>query len=796
MLLYYTKLAWRNLSSKKFFSLLNIFGLAIGFAACMAVFLFVKDEKSYDRQNKNADRIYRIISNRVNDDGTQTWLPVTPPALSIEILHQLPEAEQAVRLFPPSSAWGSRFYVRTGDKKFYEENIYRADNSIFDVFTIPFVMGSPATALNEANSIVLTTTMAKKYFGNENPIGKIINVDDWEPYTVTAVISDFPETVHFKIDMIISLQSLDRGDRLSSLWGWSSFYTYVRLKSGTSQVLFDKKIAALFRANNPDNKNEVRSQLLTSIHLHSNLTGELKPNSDPLYSYIFAAVSLLILLSAGINYINLSTAMAAVRAKEIAMRKIAGAGIGNLLWQFLTEALLSALVAALLALIMVWLFLPVLNSVTGKQIYISQHLYIISYTILFSLLTGLLAGVYPALQLCFYKPVDSLKAVNPGGRSNSLLRKLLVILQFSISAVMITGMVIVNQQLNYMQREKQGLDKSHVMIVNDIGYLDRSEAGLLKKQWMKISGVEKVAAADGVPGGYNWTRDVRSKDVQNKQIINFLSIDDDFIAAFGMQIIEGRNFSSRYAADTADKVILNETAVKKLNIAAPVPGHQIVWSQNAQTGEIKYATICGVVKDFHFSSMKDTIRPFALVRRNDRQWVYAIRLSTGNIHNTVAAIKKTWNENIHNRPFQYTFLDETYAKLYASETNFKTIYTCISFVSVLIACMGLFGVSLFVTRQRIKEISIRKILGASPANIALLLSNDFLRLIMIASFIALPVAWWWASAWLQRYAYHTSIGWKAFALADLVVVFAALLTVGFHAARAAITNPARNLRIE
>ena len=796
MFLYYIKLAWRNLVRNKFFSLVNIAGLSMGIAACILVYLFIADEKSYDRQNKNADRIYRVITSNVSDDGSQRWLPVSPPAMAIAIMNQLPEAEQAVRLFPPSSAWGARFYVRTGDKKFYEENIYRADSSFFDVFTVPFAMGSPGSALKDANAIVLTESIAKKYFGNENPVGKILEVDDWPPYTVSAVIKDFPFTVHFKIDILISLKSLDQGGRLSNNWGWTSFYTYVKLKPGASRQAFDKKIAGILKEHIPGNKSEASSQPLTSIHLHSNLTGELTPNSDEMYSYVFAIVGLLILLSACINYVNLSTARAASRSKEIGMRKIAGAGMTKLLLQFITEAILSSVLAALLSLLISRLSLPVINTITGRQLNLLQHPYIFPGALLFAIVTGLVAGFYPALHLSLYKPLNALKNEQSATNAPGGLRKLLVIVQFTVSAVLLSGMMIVNQQLTYMQQEKLGLDKEHLIIVNDIGYLDGSTASMIKDEWMKITGVEKVAASDGVPGGYNWNRDVRNKDQHNKQSINFLSIDDDFIQAFNMQIKEGRNFSSKYIADTADKVILNETAIRELNIPSPAIGQQIVWNKNPQTGEINYATICGVVKDFHFTSMKDAIKPFAFVRRNNRRWLYAIKLNGDNITNSIAAIKRAWDKNIHNRPFQFTFLDETYAKLYAAEMNFKKIFTCISVVAIIIACMGLLGLSMFVTRQRTKEISIRKVLGASVQNIILLLSKDFIRLIIIASLIACPLVWWAAAAWLRGYAYHISIGLEAFVLADSIVLLAALLTIGFHAVKAAVTNPANNLRVE
>ncbi|MEP6724830.1 MAG: ABC transporter permease [Bacteroidota bacterium] len=799
MIVYYFKSAWRNLTANKLFSIISISGLAIGIASCIVVCLFIKDEYSYDRQYKDADRIYRVVTNVVNDDGSKTASPTLPPALAIAMQKQLPEVENVVRLFPPASAWGSRFYVRYGDKKFVEENLYRADSSIFNVFSFSFVQGDPQTAFKDVNSIVLTASAAKKYFGNNNPLGRILEIDDWSPQRVTAVIKDLPDNVHFKMDMLISLKSLDGNNRLSSMWGWNSFYTYFKVRPGTSMNLFDKKLKTIFRNNASKSKDDVYSQSLVSIHLYSDFTDELRPNSHAMYSYIFGIISFFILISACINYINLSTARAAIRAKEIGVRKITGAGKSSLVAQFLMESVLSSFIAAVFSLFLAGLFLPVINNITGKHITIlGQDTYYITIpgTFLLALIIGMLAGIYPALYLSSVQPAKVLKKNNVNSGQSLNLRKVLMVTQFSISIVLIIGIIIVRQQVRYIQNAKLGLNKEQVIIVNDIGFLNSNEKIILKDELIKLKGVKIISAADGVPGGYNWNRNLRYKAAQNNQAVNFLSVDDSFIPAFSMEIKEGRNFSSLYPADTANAVLLNETAVKKLGIPEPVVGQQVVWNQNEKTGAIIYATVCGIVKDFHFSSMKNEIKPFALVKRNNRQWVYAIKLAGENMNETLTSIKNTWNKNINSRPFQYSFLSETYAKLYAADMNFKIIFSYISFIAILIACLGLFGLSLFVTKQRTKEIGIRKVLGASVVNILSLLSKDFVQLILIASLISFPLAWWLSAAWLRGYAYQADISWRVFVSGDLLVLCAALVTISFHTAKAAMDNPVESLRSE
>jgi putative ABC transport system permease protein len=791
MLRNFLKIAVRNLLRYKFFSFINIFGLSIGIACCTVIFLFVEDELSYDRQHENADRIYRVVKDFVNDDGSSLPDATTPPALAPALQREIPEIQNVVRLFP---GWGAKYYVKYGEKKFLEENVVRADSSIFDVFTLPFVQGNSRTAFSQLKSVVINESTAKKYFGNDNPIGKSIELDPMGPHAVTAVIKDLPRTSHFKFDFLVLTRTL-RGN-IDADWGFYNFYTYIKLKPKVSIATVEPKIKALFKKYNADNKNIFYTQALTDIHLHSNLKWELEPNSDSTYIYIFITIGLFIIVIACINYVNLSTARASLRAKEIGVRKVSGAAKGVLIRQFLMESVLVALLATLVAVSLTQLVLPAINSITHKELSLFSPVNYIVFALLILVagVIGVIAGLYPAMYLSSFEPAKVLKGVKLSSKSNFNLRKVLVVVQFTISITLIIGTLIVNRQVEYVQSAKLGFDKEQVMMIPDVGYSNRSEIRVLKNSLLQLPGVKKVAATDGIIGGQNWTNDIRLKGSQNSQLVNFLNIDYDFLDALNLHLKEGRGFSPQFMHDTADAVILNETAVKQLGIKAPVIGQQVVWAEDRDT--TYYATVIGVVKDFHFTSLRSEIKPFAFVTDLNRQHYFAVKLRAENISNTIAQIETVWQKQIPSRPFQYFFLDDTYNKLYQSERNFRIIFLYITVLAIIIACLGLFGLASFMTQQRIKEIGIRKVLGASISGIVALLSKDFLKLIFIAALIAFPVAWYAMHKWLEDFAYRIDIAWWIFVVASLAALTIALVTISFQAIKAALTNPVKNLRTE
>ena len=796
----YFKIAFRNLLRYKGFSFINIFGLATGIACSMLIFLFVRDEVSYDRFHKNAENIYRVVKDFVNDDGSRLPDATTPPAVAPAIQKEIPEVEKVTRVFP---GWGRDFLIKYEDKKILEQNLYRVDSSFFDVFTFPFLKGNPKTAFTNINSIVLTQSTAKKYFGDANAIGKTLSVDDLGDMMVTGVLKDVPSNSHFHFDFLISVRKF--AGNVDGNWGWYNYYTYARLRPNSNIASFTKKLQDIYKRNNSDGKNIFYTQRLTDIHLTSNLKWELEANSDKLYVYVFTIIGIFIVLIAGINYVNLATAKASMRAKEIGVRKVAGAFRSSLINQFLVESVITCLIASVVAVIIAQLLLPVANTLTQKQLTVIDNPTVLGYMLLCTVFLGMIAGIFPATYLSSFKPIAVLKGLKLSERGTLSLRKALVVVQFTISIVLIIGALIISQQMQFIQSTKLGLNKDQVLIAKN-SFAEQDRRAFLN-EISQLPGIKTATAADGVVGGQNWTNGMRLKGSQNSQLINFLSVGNDFVEAMGMQVKEGRSFSSKFPGDTMNNgipggpldqnigsVMINETAVKDLGIPEPAVGKQLLWGDDNDT--MYYVTIVGVLKDFHFTSFKNQIKPFAFISDPRRQWYLTIKLSTDNLKATLAQLDNTWKKFSSDRPFEYTFLDETYAKLYQSEVRFQKVFISLVVLGIIIACLGLFGLSTFAAQQRVKEIGIRKVLGASAASVVTLLSKDFLRLVVIALVIAIPVAWYVMNKWLQDFAYRINIQWWVFIAAAATALLIALITISFQSIRAAIANPVKSLRTE
>ena len=796
----YFKIAFRNLWKNKTFSFINIFGLATGISCSLLIFLFVKDELSYDRFNKDADNIYRVVKDFVNDDGSRLPDATTPPAVAPAIQKEIPGVEKVTRVFP---SWGRDFLIKYEDKKLIEQNLYRVDSSFFDVFTFSFLRGDAKTAFKDINSIVITRSTAKKYFGDEDAVGKVLSVDDLGDMMVSGVIKDVPSNSHFHFDFLISVRKFP-GD-LDGNWGWYNFYTYVKVKPNTNIASLTKKIQDVYKRNNPDGKNIFYTQGLTEIHLSSNLKWELEPNSDRLYVYVFTIIGIFIILIAGINYVNLATAKASVRAKEIGVRKVAGAFRSSLVKQFLIESIITCVLACAIAVVAAQLLLPVVNTLTSKQLTIIGNPTVLSYMLLSAVFLGIVAGIFPAIYLSSFKPIIVLKGLKLSERGTLGLRKVLVVVQFTISIVLIIGALIISQQMHFIQSAKLGLNKDQVLIMKNSFTAPERRAFL--NDISQLPGVKKATPADGVVGGQNWTNGMRLKGSQNSQLINFLSVGYDFVDAMGMQVKEGRSFSSKFPGDTMNNgipggpldqnigsVLVNETAVKDLGIPEPAVGKQLLWGDDKDT--MYYVTIVGVLKDFHFTSLKNQIKPFAFINNPRRQWYFTIKLSTDNMKATLAQLENTWKKYSDEWPFEYTFLDETYSRLYDSENRFQKVFISLVVLGIIIACLGLLGLSTFAAQRRVKEIGIRKVLGASAASVVALLSKDFLKLVIIALIIAIPIAWVAMNKWLQDFAYRINIHWWVFVIAAVIALLIAFITISSQAVRAAIVNPVRSLRAE
>ncbi|MEP6614927.1 MAG: ABC transporter permease [Ginsengibacter sp.] len=795
------KIVLRNLAKNKVVSFINIFGLATSIACSLLIILFIKDEVSFDKLNKDPERIYRVVKDFVNDDGSTLPDATTPPALAPAMQKEIPEVESTVRIF---SNWGEKYLLKYGDKKFYEEGVYRVDSSLFTIFNFPFVRGNAKDAFKQLKSIVLTETATKKYFGNEDPLGKTIEIQAMGPYLVSGVIKDVPANSHFTFDFLISSRTI--GGNIDQNWGFYNFYTYIKLRKNTSIASVEPKIKALYKKNQAESKNIYYAQPLTAIHLKSNLKWELKQNSDSAYVYVFGTIALFIILIAAINYINLVTAKSAIRAKEVGVRKVVGAERKTLIWQFLTESVITVLVSGILAVGLASLLLPAFNHITQKQlsVFVGNDGTVFLFIAMFTILVGVLAGLYPAFYLSGFRPATVLKGLHVAGTKTISLRKALVVSQFVISVVLIAGSLIISNQINYMQSAKLGFDKEQMLIINNAGRGINNNA--FKESLSSIPGVKKVAAADGMLSGQNWTTSLRRRGSQDAQLVNFLDVDYDYLDVMGIPIKEGRGFSQQFMGDTLTKgipgpteqvvgsVILNETAVKVLGIPAPAIGQQLVWSRDADT--TYYINIVGVTKDFHFTSLRDEIKPFAFVVNPARTSLLAVKLSGKNIRNTLAQVESKWQTSSAGKPFDYYFLDESIDKLYKSEQNFKSLFSYFTVIALIIACLGLFGLAAFTAEQRTKEIGIRKVLGATVSNIVAMLSKDFLKLVAIAGLIAFPIAWFVMNKWLQDFSYRVHIDLSVFAIAGIAALVIALFTVSFQAIKAGIANPVKSLRTE
>lgn len=800
----YIKVAFRNLGKNKGFSFINIFGLAIGIACSLIIFLFISDERSYDRFHQDADQIYRVVKDFVNDDGSRIPDATTPAPLAPALQQEAPEVIAATRIRPN---WGRSYLIKYGDKKIPEEKLYGVDSSFFDVFTFPFVHGDAKSAFANINSIVLTQTAAKRFFGNDNPVGKTLLVDSYGDMMVTGVLKDVPPNAHFHFDYLVSYHVQPGISPQLTNWNNYNDFTYVKLRPGTHMARLVQKIQALNDRNVEKSFSVFYVQPLTSIHLTSHLKWELEPNGNEQHVYIFTLVAIFIILIAAINYMNLATAKASVRAKEIGVRKVIGAYRKSLVYQFLVESVITCLLASLLALVLAQLLLPLVTELTGKPLSLFSDWNLLLYLLTGALVLGILAGFFPALYLSSFRPIAVLKNFKLNERGALGLRKGLVVVQFTISIVLIIGTIIISQQIHYLTSANTGMDTDQVVVVQNLGFLSASDANAFKNEVAQIPGVKKVCTSNGMlPDRFSTTR-VRVKGSDNEQQVNFITIGYNFLDALTIEVKEGRGFSEKFPSDTLSNgipggpleqtvggVVLNETAVRDLGITPPAVGKKMHWGEDGDTSY--YLDIVGVVKDFHFTSMRNQIKPFAFMTRPGAGGNLVVKLSGHNIAATLAHLENKWKLFPSERSFTYSFLEETFAQLYQSEKRFQKVFIGLVVLGILIACLGLLGLATFAAQQRVKEIGIRKVLGASVGHIVQLLSKDFIKLVIVAIAVAVPIAWYAAHRWLQDFAYRIEINWWVFPLAGLLAVLIALFTISFQAIKAAVANPVKNLRTE
>ncbi|HVG15654.1 MAG TPA: ABC transporter permease [Chitinophagaceae bacterium] len=793
MLKNYLKIAFRNLWRHRAFSFINIMGLTVGMAACFLIFLYVRFELTYDAFNTKADRIYRLVSNiktptEVIEAGGPSW--AAPP----NVKDEFPEVEAFVRFS------GANFLVRKGDIKFQEENSLFADSSAFNVFDFELIKGNKATALRDELSIVFSETAAKKYFGNSDPMGQtLLLTSEGFPAKVTGIMKDIPENSGVKADMLVSMTTLTKklSPGLDDQWGNYGASAYLLLKKNTNFKALEAKFPAFLEKRNGKEMKEHQMyatlllEPLRDVYLRSKRDGKKTGNENNVY--IFSVVGLFILLIACINFVNLTTARSAERAKEVGIRKVVGAAKMQLARQFVGESIIICIIAFLLALLLSALMLPSFNTLAGKIVstgILSQGQYVL-YLFIAALLIGVLAGIYPALVLSSFKPVTVLKGRFATGTKGILLRKGLVVAQFSISIALIIGTIVVYNQMSYMRDRDLGFSKDQMMIINADGDPGRHA---FKQSIAGIPAVKSTSISSSVPGSGN---PGAYSEIENKtgdlQIANLdlYFVDFDYINQFKIKMVAGRAFSRQFMTDTSKAMILNESAVKLFGYSSP---EQAIGRRFKQWG--REGQIVGVMKDFHFRGLQEPIKPLSMRIETDRTDLISVNLASANMPSTIAAIEKEWKKLIPNRPFSYSFLDEMFNKQYRGEERFGKLFLNFAILAIFISCLGLLGLASYSTNQRTKEIGIRKVMGASVQGIINLLSREFLALVFISFFIAMPVAWYFMHSWLKDFHYRTDISWWVFVLAGLMALLIAVLTVSFQAVRAAVTNPVKSLRAE
>lgn len=810
MLKNYIKLAFKNLKKYKLISFVNIFGLTIGFTSCLLILAYILNEVSYDKFNKKADQVYRLTRTFYNGNGEATLkLATVAPPFGYYFPTAFPEIEKLTRLF-----YTGTVSFKHGDKLFTEQNAYFGDEDIFDVFTIKVMNGNPKTALEQPFTMMINEETARKYFGNENPINKVVKINNRFDVKVTGVYKSFPANSHIHPEILLSFNTLKDpavyGDeQLRTNWGNNSFYTYlllpehydVKKMKSRFPAFLDEYMRDQYGANKPSVYTSLDLQRLTDIHLHSHTDLEAEPNGDIRRIYIFGAIAIFILLIACINYMNLATARSTLRSKEIGVRKVVGASRKALISQFLGESILLTLIAMTLAFLLLFFTLPWLNQVSGQTLSIRT---ILKWQVMIPLLmapfvVGFLAGAYPALFMSAMQPVKTLKGLARKGEGNVNLRKALVVTQFSISIVLIIITAVVYQQMHYLQNAKLGYDKEHIITLPF--YIQQNDNfSSFRNTLLRNPAIADASRSSRIPTGRlldNMGASVAAGDsmMPVKADIKYVMVDYDFIPTYGINIVSGRNFSRDFGTDTTS-FIINEIALKSLGFRSP----ETAIGQKMKYGK-SVGQIIGVMKNFNFESLHEDIKPLILIMPTSQQGLnqysnISIKISGKDIPGALTTIKNAWHQFLPDFPYQYNFLDENFARLYSAEQKQETIFLSFSCIAIIIACLGLFGLSAFSISQRVKEIGIRKVLGAGSYSLVQMLCKEFLVLVSVASLIAFPVAWYSMNKWLQRFAYHVEIHWYIFFIAALLALLLALLTVGLQALKAAQANPVKNLRTE
>lgn len=806
----YFKIAIRNLWKNKVFSAINIVGLATGLCCFLLITIYVLDELNYDRYNKNAEHIYRINSD-VKFGGGELHSSQTSDMMGSLLKKDYPEIEEYTRIYTNN---GNKL-VKKGTEFINEANVPHVDSTFFFIFTLPAIVGDTKTALNEPNTVVLTESTARKYFGTTDVLGKTIETNDKgrTVYKVTAVIKDIPQNSHFHFDFLFSMKNVNyQWGQLTS----HNFNTYLLLKPGTDykdlqkkfSVYIDKyvlpeakqymQISSMEDFKKAGNKLEYSMMPLTRLHLYSDYSYELSAPGSIRYVYIFSAVSLLILLIACINFTNLTTAHSANRAKEVGIRKVLGTERKNLVTQFLTESTVMAVLSLIIAVVLAYLALPLFNDIAAKAMHIDVLFspLILPILIILPFVVGLLAGSYPAFYLSAFRPIQVLKGKLQQGSKRGGLRSLLVVFQFATSIFLIIGTIVILRQLNFIQTKNLGYNKDQVLVIND-AYVLKKSSEAFKNEVIQLPGVVSGTLSSFLPVSQSSRSDnTYSKEavMDSKNGINMQTwmVDYDYLQTMGMQIINGRNFSKEFATDS-NAILINETTARFLGYNDPVG--RMLYTFNDDNAKSISFNIIGIIKNFNYESLHQDVGPLCM-RLGRSTGLASFKVKPDNISALIKSVEGKWKSMAPGMPFSYRFMEDSFSRMYSAEQRIGKIALIFSVLAILIACLGLFGLATFIAEQRTKEIGIRKVLGANVGSIVTLLSKDFLKLVIIAAIIAFPIAWFAMHSWLQDFAYRTNISWWVFLMAGLLSAIIALATISFQAIKAALSNPVNSLRTE
>lgn len=792
----YLKIALRNFQRHKGYSFINIAGFAIGMACCLIILIYVRHDLSYDRYHKDNERIYRIAI-EFREQTANSVFALISPTVAPAIKADYPQVEYAARAMPTSSR-----LVKKEERLYYEDRFMYADQELFDIFTIPFIQGNPQEALTRPQTLVISERMAQKYFGNSYPIGGTLDINQ-RVYEITGVVANSPENTHLKYDLIASLETLKDWNEMTN-WHSTMFYTYLKLQPNVNVEEFSQKVSRVADKYVGEQLSKWGTtyhyflQPISSIHLHSHLRYEIEPPGNPIYVYIFSFVGFFILLIACLNFMNLSTARAANRAKEVGLRKVVGAQRLQLIGQFLGESLLVALLSLGLALVIARFAIPLLNDLTGIPLSFDAFL---NPVVLFSLIggaiiVGLAAGLYPAFVLSAFRPAVTLKGTLGSGSRGLALRTVLVVSQFAITVVLIIGTLTMYKQFNFMKNQYLGFEKEQKLILPLRGGIDIQENyETTKDMFSKHSSITGVTVSSSVPGRAvsNFGIKLVGEEDDKGQSMYHLHFDDDFIPDYGIEMAAGRAFQKGMSTDIRGAFLINEAAVKAFGWSSP----EEALGKRLQTGwGGRVNPIIGVTKDFHYRGLQTEVEPLVMEFMPEAFDNITLSLDITNLKESLAFVESQWKALFPGNPFESFFLDADFDRQYRADEQVGSIFGIFTFLGLFIACLGLLGLASFTAESRTKEIGIRIILGASVAGIVFMLSKQFTKWVLLANIIAWPVAYFAMHSWLQGFAYRVNIGILTFVLSAVMALLIALLTVGYQAIKAAIANPVDSLRYE